>query len=64
MQLLSAGAFGFLLLLFPLELLLTLFGFPVLLLLVRLSFLFIVALAFLGLFLCFGVGGGRAPRSG
>jgi len=45
MQLLSAGAFGFMLLLFPLELLFTLFGFPLLLLLVLLSLLFVVALA-------------------
>ena len=44
MQLLSAGAFGFMLLL-PLELLFTLFGFPLLLLLVLLSLLFVVALA-------------------
>jgi hypothetical protein len=34
MQLLSAGAFGFMLLLFPFELLFTLFGFPLLFLLV------------------------------
>src|SRR5258708_38755648 len=58
MQLLSAGAFGLMLLLFPRELLFTLFGFPLLLLLVLLSLLFVVALAFLGLFLCLGVGGG------
>jgi hypothetical protein len=51
MQLLSTGAFGFMLLLFPLELLFPLFGFPLLLLLVLLSLLFIVVLAFLGLFL-------------
>jgi hypothetical protein len=38
MQLLSAGAFGFMLLL-PLELLFTLFGFPLLLLLLLLSLL-------------------------
>ena len=46
------------LLLFPLELLLPLFGFPLLLLLVLLSLLFVVALAFLGLFLCLGLGRG------
>src|SRR5258705_5815469 len=57
MQLLSAGVFGFMLLLFPLELLFTLFGFPLVLLLVLLSLLFIVALAFLGLFLGLGFGG-------
>ena len=45
MQLLSAGAFGFMLLLFPLELLFTLFGFPLLFLLVLLPLLFVVALA-------------------
>jgi hypothetical protein len=49
MQLLSAGAFDFLLLLFPLKLLSPLFGSPFLFLLVLLSLLFIVALAFLGL---------------
>src|SRR5260370_19304618 len=52
MQLLSPGAFGFMLLLFPLELLFALVGFPLLLLRVLLSLLFVVALAFLGLFLC------------
>jgi len=52
------------LLLFPLELLFTLFGFPLLLLLVLLSLLFVVALAFLGLFLCLGVGGGCHCRGG
>jgi hypothetical protein len=41
-------------LLFPLELLSPLFGFPLLLLLVLLSLLFVVVLAFLGLFLCLG----------
>jgi hypothetical protein len=56
MQLLSAGAFGFMLLLFPLELLFPLFGFP--LPLILLSLLFVVALAFLGLFLCLGIGRG------
>jgi hypothetical protein len=45
MQLLSAGAFGFMLLLFPLEMLFPLFGFPLLFLLVLLSLLFVVALA-------------------
>ena len=64
MQLLPAGAFGFMLLLFPLELLFTLFGFPLLLLLVLLSLLFVVALAFLGLFLCLGFGRGRHRRGG
>jgi hypothetical protein len=64
MQLFSAGAFGFLLLLFPLELLFPFFGFPLLLLLVLLSLLFIVALAFLGLFLCLGLGRGRHRRGG
>src|ERR1700692_3645567 len=58
MQLLSTGAFGFTLLLFPLELLFTFFRFPLLFLLVLLSLLFIVALAFLGLFLCLGFGRG------
>ena len=56
MQLLSAGAFGFMLLLFPLELLFPLFGFP--LPLILLSLLFVVALAYFGLFLCLGFGGG------
>jgi hypothetical protein len=41
MQLLSPGAFGFMLLLFPLELLPTFFGFPLLFLLVLLSLLFV-----------------------
>ncbi len=58
MQLFSPGAFGFLLLLFPLELLFTLFGSPLLLLLVLLSLLFVVALAFFGLLLCLGFGRG------
>src|SRR5258705_13931455 len=64
MQLLSTGAFGFLLLLFPLELLFTLLGFPLLFLLVLLSLLFVVALSFLGLFLCLGFGRGRHCRGG
>ena len=64
MQLLSAGAFGFLLLLFPLELLFPLFGSPLLLLLVLLSLLFVVALAFLGLLLCLGLGRGGNCRGG
>src|SRR5713226_6050986 len=59
MQLLSPGAFGFLLLLFPLELLFPFFGFPLLLLLVLLSLLLVVALAFLCLFLCLGFWRGR-----
>jgi hypothetical protein len=63
-QLLSAGAFGFRLRLFPLELLSTLIGFPLLLLLVLLSLLFVVALAFLGLFLCLGFGRRRHCRGG
>jgi hypothetical protein len=58
MQLLSPGALGFLLLLFPLELLFTFFGFPLPLLLVLLPLLFVVALPFLGLFLCLGLGPG------
>jgi hypothetical protein len=62
MQLLSTGAFGFLLLLFPLELLFPFFGFPLLFLLVLLSLLFLVALAFLGLFLCLGFGRGFHRR--
>ena len=45
MQLLSPGALDLMLLLLPLELLFTLFGFPLLLLLVLLSLLFVVALA-------------------
>jgi len=52
------------LLLFPLELLFTLFGFPLLLLLVLLSLLFVVALAFLDLFLCLGFKRGRHCRGG
>ena len=63
-QLLSAGAFDFLLLLFPLELLSPLFGSPFLFLLVLLSLLFIVALAFLGLFFCLGFGRGCNRRGG
>jgi hypothetical protein len=63
-HLLSAGAFGFLLLLFPLELLFPLFGFPLLLLLVLLSLLFVVALAFLSLFLRFGFVRGCHCRGG
>ena len=62
MQLLTTGAFGFLLLLFPLELLFPFFGFPLLFLLVLLSLLCIVALAFLGLFLCLGFGRGFHRR--
>src|SRR5260370_1337824 len=62
MQLLSTSAFGFLFLLFPLELLFPFFGFPLLFLLVLLSLLFIVALAFLGLFLCLGFGRGFHRR--
>src|SRR5260370_25171855 len=58
MQLLSPGAFGFMLLLFPLELLSTFFCFSLLLLLVLLSLLFVVALAFLGLLFCLGLGRG------
>ena len=64
MQLLSAGAFGFLLLLFPLEMLFPFFGFPLLFLLVLLSLLFIVALAFLALFLCLGFRRGCHCRGG
>jgi transposase InsO family protein len=58
MQLLSPGSLGFLLLLFPFELPFTLFGLPLLLLLVLLPLLFVVALAFLGLFLCLDFGRG------
>jgi hypothetical protein len=64
MQLLSPGALGFVLLLFSLELLFTLFGFPLLLLFELLSLLFVVALAFLGLFLCLGFRRGRHCRGG
>jgi hypothetical protein len=62
MPLLSAGAFGFMLLLFPFELLFTLFGFPLLFLLVLLSLLFVVALAFLDLFLRLGFARGFHRR--
>src|SRR5260370_41075475 len=58
MQLLSPGAFGSMVLLFPLGLLSTFFCFSLLLLLVSLSLLFLVALAFLGLLLCLGLGRG------
>jgi hypothetical protein len=58
MQLLSSGAFGFLFLLIPLELLSAFFGSPLLLLLVLLSLLFIFALALLGLFLRLSLGRG------
>jgi hypothetical protein len=58
MQLLPPGAFGFLFLLFALELLFAFFGFSLLLLLILLSLLFVVALALLGLFLRLDFGRG------